>query len=43
MKNIALERGSVRCVLFYLGEDKHALGINDGINTPLVLNGTERL
>ena len=43
MKNIALERGSVRYVLSYLGEDKYALGISDGINTPLVLNGTERL
>ena len=40
MKNIALERGSVRCVLSYSGEDKYALGISDGTNTPLVLNGT---
>ena len=40
MKNIALERGSVRCVLSYSGEDKYALGISDGTNTPLVMNGT---
>ena len=40
MKNIALERGSVRCVLSYSGEDKYALGISDGTNTPLVINGT---
>ena len=40
MKNIALERGNVRCVLSYSGEDKYALGISDGTNTPLVLNGT---
>ena len=40
IKNIALERGSVRCVLSYSGEDKYALGISDGTNTPLVMNGT---
>ena len=40
LSKIAMQSGNCRLVLSYSGEDKFALGICDGLATPLVVNGT---
>ena len=40
LSKIAMHSGNCRLVLSYSGEDKFALGVSDGITTPLVINGT---
>lgn len=37
---IAAQNGNCRLVVSYSGDDKYALGISDGVTTPLVINGT---
>lgn len=37
---IAAQNGNCRLVISYNGDDKYALGISDGVTTPLVINGT---
>ena len=40
MSQIAMYSGNCRLVLSYSGEEKFALGVSDGLATPLVVNGT---
>lgn len=40
MSQIAMHSGNCRLVLSYSGEEKFALGVSDGLATPLVVNGT---
>jgi len=40
LSKIAMRSGNCRLVLSYVGEEKFATGVSDGITTPLVVNGT---
>ena len=40
LSKIAAQNGNCRLVISYNGDDKYALGISDGVTTPLVINGT---
>ena len=40
LSKIAMQSGNCRLVLSYTGEQKFALGVCDGLATPLVVNGT---
>ena len=40
LSKIAAQSGNSRLVISYNGDDKYALGVSDGVTTPLVVNGT---
>lgn len=40
LSKIAAQSGNCRLVISYNGDDKYALGVSDGVTTPLVVNGT---
>ena len=40
LSKIAAQCGNCRLVISYNGNDKYALGVSDGVTTPLVVNGT---
>ena len=40
LSKIAAQSGNCRLVISYNGDDKYALGVSDGVTTPLVANGT---
>ena len=40
LSKIAAQNGNCRLVISYNGDDKYALGVSDGVTTPLVVNGT---
>ena len=40
LSKIAAQSGNCRLVISYNGDHKYALGVSDGVTTPLIVNGT---